>query len=424
MKRLLVCLLVLVVCFGFVSATGNSETVSTKVDVEEGPKVVNGFSVGSKVKIADESYNEKSMEELYQEALEENKKLVIYSITAKVSKIVEQFNNEYPGLDVEGIYVNNADLKTKISTEADAGHVNADVVIASDATGQIYYEFYDKGYLEAYYPANVTKFLSEEDLKFGMPLYAVCDLWYYNCKDFPTCPINNIWDLIETDSNGESKFAFYTQDLTKGDALGIFAQFTADSDNLASAYELKYGSSLEYTYNEDAAILGLPENNAGYEYIYRLAQLSKLNIVDKPDDRVLAIHNSTGGTPSVGFATGAKRAKDIDNGWGTLAWVKQAAPSACYIRPTYIYLTGGTDNPAASRLFAYYALGGDDPTNSNGLAQVLAYGSWSQRSDFVDKKNDVALSDINYASYNLERVYENYLDMCDAWMYWFDKFKK
>lgn len=417
---------ILAVCsFSILFAAGTSESVMvSETDTSPGKLVNNSFYVGPKVRVSDQSLNDLSMEELYEKALQEKGKIVIYSITSRISKIVEEFNKAYPGLQVEGVYVNNADLKSKVSIEADSRNVNADVVIASDATGQIYYEFYEKKYVEAYYPTKVTRHLSENDLTYGMPLYVHCDLWYYNKKNFDACPINNIWDLLDVDENGKAKWVFYTQDLTRGDALGIFAQFTADSENLAKAYRDKFGKDIVYTYNSDSIILGLPENNAGYEYIYRLAKLPSLTIIDKPDDRILAIHNSTGGAPVVGNAPGSKMSKDIDNNWGTLAWVTQANPSACYIRPTYIYLTSGTDNPAGARLFIYYAVGGDDPSNSKGLSQLLAYGSWTARKDYVDRMNDIPLSAINYSPYDLQGVYENYLDMCDAWIYWFDKFQR
>lgn len=375
--------------------------------------------IGEKVVEADPSYNDMTMDQLYEEALKEEGTIHVYSITAKSNKMVEAFKAAYPDLDIEEHYVKTADMMTKIPTEAEAGSVTADVVIASDATGQIYYEWYDKGYVEAYYPSRVTQYLTDEDIYYAMPLYCVMDLWYYNCKDYPEAPISNWWDLLETDDSGEPVWTVYIQDTATGDSIGIFTQLICDADKLEAAYEEKYGVPLEYTY--DGTVLGIPENNAGYEFIYRLSRMSKLNLLDKGDDRVLAVHNSTGGAPSLANTTGAKRSKDLDNGWGTLAWVKQMAPYACYLRPTYIYLAGGTDNPAGARLFSYFALGGDDSTNSEGLAAVLAYGSWTQRSDYVDSTNDVALTDINYGAYDLQGVYENYLDMCDAWIYWYNQ---
>lgn len=379
-----------------------------------------GLVVGPKVALANVSYNDKTMDELYEEAKKEGGTITVYSITAKVNKVAEAFQKAYPDLKVEAFHVSNSDMATKVPTEADAGRVTADVVIASDATGQIYQEWYEKGYVEAYYPSAVTKALTEDDMYYAMPLYSVMDLWYYNCKDYPEAPLTSWWDMLETDESGKYKWNIYIQDVVAGDSIGIFTQLINDSDALAKAYENKYGKPLEYTY--DASILGLPENNAGYEFIYRLAQTTKLNLLDKGDDRVLAVHNSTGSEPVLANTTGAKRSKDLDNNWGTLAWITNMEPYACYLRPTYVYLTGQTDNPSGARLFSYFALGGDDPGNSDGLAALLGYGSWSQRSDWVSSVTDVALSDINYGAYDLEGVYNNYRDMCDAWIYWFDKF--
>lgn len=403
-------------------AANNTGTTDAAVNAPApATQTVNGMEIGAKVKVADPKYNDMTMDELYQEALKEGGTIVAYSITGKITKIAAAFMEEYPGLTVEPYEVSTSDMLTKVPTEKEAGIANADVIIMSDSSGEVYFDWYDKEYVEAYYPSGITKHLNAEDCYFAMPLYCVMDIWYYNCQQYPNqAPINNWWDLLDENEDGTPKYDLYIQDAVSGATpLGLFTQLTLDSDKLLEAYKAKTGKDLEFTYT-DAETLGIEPNNAGYEFIYRLLNHKSLNMLDDGDDRVLAVHNNPN---AVAIATGSKRTVDKDNGWESMEWVVQGTPYACYLRPTYLYLTPQTDNPAGARLLAYYAMGGDDPTNSKGLAKVLTYGSWTQRDDYEDKKNDYLITDINYGNYDLAGIYNHYLELSDTWIYWKDKAK-
>ena len=124
-----------------------------------------------------------------------------------------------------------------------------------------------------------------------------------------------------------------------------------------------------------------------------------------------------------GNTTGSKMNIARDNGWN-VGWTVDMKPFPAMLRTTNIYVTKGTNNPAGARLFISYALGGENPNNRAENLPQLQYGSWSLRSDYVDKVNDVSVFDIPFVMPDSAGIYDTYLDVSDFWVYWSNHFRK
>ena len=367
--------------------------------------------------VKDESdYVHMTMDELYQEALKEaaeGKTLVAYSNSSSVSKSAALFQEAFPGIPVEGTKIKADALEEKIPLEYE-GSPYVDVIVMSDSVGSIYLDWYKKGYVTAYYPDAITD-LDPRYSAYGLPITIEGDVWYYNTTAFPDgCPVTNWWDLVEMKEDGTSVYTILVHPISNLSTSSLLTNMVLHADQLEADYLEKYGEPLEYTYPDD---LGVEENNAGYEYLYRLSQL-KMTFIGDGDEIVEAVANSTSDKPVLGLASAGKIGNRDDNGW-PIAWVTELAPYVSGQNTNYSFIVPGTDNPALARFFVRYMMGGDDGSG-DGYKQVMKEGAWSVRDDYNNKKNPFTLAESGAVPLNMEGIYENYLDVADFWTYWHD----
>ncbi len=373
--------------------------------------------VGDNVVLADPSFNAMGADELYELAKKESDTLVVYSETSTMTKAVEAFMAQYPGIKVESYTLTPSEIQEKAETEHSTKNLTVDVAVVNDAAGTIYNEWYPDGIVEAYYPDDVVAHIPAVKLHNALPLYEALNIWFYNNKQFPDeSPIDNWWDIVEVDANGKQKFRIFCKNIsTDTSYMSFYANMTLYSKEMEKAYEDKYGRPLEYTY--DATKVPVAERNAAYEFLYRLAQL-EVGFISDGDEIVQAVAEGT--EPTLGFATANKLDQRDENNW-PLAWVTQMAPFASTSNPKNIYITAGTKNPAGARLLIYHLMGGKDGKTS-ALDIFSRLGTWFMRDDYTDTANEIKLDEISIVELNTAEVYKTYLDVNDFWIYWSDHF--
>jgi len=378
-----------------------------------------GIKVNDGVALADVSFNSKTAEELYELAKAEGGTIVVYSETSKMSKAADKFMAQYPELKVETYTLTPGEIQEKVVTEDETGNVTADVVAVNDAAATIYNEWYPDGIVQAYYPDEIVKHIPESKLADAAPLFEALNIWFYNTAQYPDgAPINNWWDIVEVDENGNQKFKIFCKNISADTSyMAFYANLACYSNELEAAYEKKYGTPLEYTY--DATIVPVPEKNAAYEFLYRLAQL-EVGFIADGDEIVQAVAEST--EPALGFATANKLDNRDDNNW-PLAWVTKMEPYASLSNPKNLYMITKTDNPAGARLFMHYLMGGAN-ADTAALDAFIRLGCWFMRDDYVDEENEIKLDEIEIVQLNSTEVYRTYLDVNDFWVYWSDHFNK
>jgi iron(III) transport system substrate-binding protein len=356
-------------------------------------------------------------DELYELAKKETGSISVYSETSTIGKVADAFMQDFPGLTVETYTLTPAEIQEKVKTEQETGNVTADVIIVNDAAGSIYNEWYPDDYVQAYYPTDVVSHIAPEKLSSEMPLYEALNIWFYNTAQFPDgSPINNWWDIIETDENGSQKYHIYCKNIS-GDTqyMSFYANMLNHADELEQAYFDKYGKELEYTYDSNA--VAVPENNAVYEFLYRFAQL-EVGFISDGDEIMKAVAEST--EPTLGFATANKLDQRDENNW-PLAWVTQMKPFASQSAPKNLYLVSNSDNPAGSRLLMYYLMGGKN-ADTAALDMFSRLGCWFFRDDYTDTANEIGLDEISIVQIDKTKVYDTYLTLNDFWVYWNDYF--
>ncbi|MBR6086159.1 MAG: hypothetical protein IKP61_11195, partial [Spirochaetales bacterium] len=196
-----------------------------------------------------------------------------------------------------------------------------------------------------------------------------------------------------------------------------WCQLIIDADKLEKQYEAQYGKKLEYTYTSKlknvAGIMELPENNAGVELFYRFTQMKMTELSDG-DGVVDAVDQSING-PTLGLCS-ASKLDNADMGMN-VAWVIGIEPYTAFQSCVYSYLVSGLDNPAGSRLFINFFMGGED--GQSGCYNVFdKRGSWSVRDDVTFVKNGFTVEQVNLTEPDFDKIYEMYMNVKGYFTLW------
>ncbi len=369
-----------------------------------------------------DEWSEKTDDELYQMALNEDKDqtITVYATSSKMLKAEEPFEEMYPGLDLVVADLDSDEVLSKAKIENETNNITADVLQTKDVNGEVFHEYYDNGVIEPFYPKDICSHITEENLKYSYPLYSSQSFWYYNTEIFPDGqPINSWWEIIEKDDAGNQKFALYTKEIGQETAyLSLFASFIINAEEMAQSYKDTYGKDLEYTYDASSFDFEVPENNAGVEYLWRFTQ-AKMTFIGDGDELVLAVHNSTKDQPALALASAGKIENREESGYN-IDWCINLSPYTALLNTESMFVVSGCDSPAGARLFIRYITGGADG-QSGGLKPFTKVGNWPLRDDFEDKKNPAKLNELGARANDLVSIYDIYPDVQDMWMYWLNQ---
>ena len=367
-----------------------------------------------------DEWSDMTDEELYEQALKEDTAINVYATSSKMLKAEEPFEEMYPGLDLIVSDLDSDEVLSKAQIEHETGNVTADVLQTKDVSGSVFYEWYNQGILEPFYPRDICAHIDEGNLKYSYPLYASQAFWYYNTEAFPDGqPIDSWWQIIEKDENGKQRFRLFTKEIGQESAyLSLFASFINNADEMEADYKRVYGEDLEYTYDASSFNFEVPENNAGVEYLWRFSQ-AEMTFIGDGDELVLAVHNSTKDDPALCLASAGKIENQEESGYN-IAWCINLKPYNALLNTESLFVAAGTNSPAGARLFIRYLTGGSDG-ESGGLKPLNKVGNWRLGDDVEDKKNPAKLEDLGARPNDIDAIYAIYPDVQGMWTYWLNK---
>ena len=430
MKKFLATLLALTMVLGLVAC--GSKPAETPADDSETPSdapsdYVSDLKMGHDL-ISNETFygpyydewSDMTDDELYEMAKSEGGQINVYATSSKMLKAEEPFEEMYPGLDLVVYDMDSDEVLSKAKIEADTGNITADVLQTKDVSGSVFYEWYNQGILEPFFPKDICSHIDPQNLKYGYPLYASQAYWYYNTAAFPDGqPIQSWWQIIEKNPDGSQKYRLFTKEVGQETAyLSLFASFVNNADEMEKSYKDIYGTDLEYTYDASKFTFPVPEKNAGVEFLWRFSQC-KLTFIGDGDELVLAVHNSTKDDPALCLASAGKIENRDESGYN-IDWCKNLTPYTALLNLETLMVAAGCDNPAGARLFIRYLTGGPDG-ESGGLKPFTKVGNWPLRDDVTDKKNPATLAELGAIPNTLSDIYYIYPDVADMWSYWLDQ---
>ena len=367
-----------------------------------------------------DEWSEMTDEELYALAKDEvakNGPINIYATSSKMLKAEEPWLETYPELTLAIMDLDNDEVLEKCVLEANAQNVQGDVLQVKDVNGDVFFNYYEEGYMSAFYPKDICEKIDESLLRYGYPLYASQSFWYYNTEAFPDGqPVTNWWQIIEKNEDGSQKYRLFTKEIgTETAYLSLFASFIVNSDQMEQAYKDLYGTDLEYTYDGSGFDFDVPENNAGIEYMWRFSQM-QMTFISDGDELVQAVHNSTADDPALALASAGKIENREESGYN-IGWLTGIAPYTGLLNQENLYVVTNCKHPAGARLFIRWITGGVDG-KSGGLKPFTKEGNWPVRSDVEDKKNPATLEECGAVASDLAAINGVYMDTQDLWIYW------
>ena len=367
-----------------------------------------------------DEWSEMTDEELYELAKEEvktNGPINVYATSSKMMKEEDLWLEKYPELSIDIMDLDNDEVLEKCVQEANAQNIQGDVLQVKDVNGDVFFNYYEEGFMSAFYPKDICAHIDDSLLRYGYPLYASQSFWY-NTAAFPDGqPITSWWQLVEKKEDGSQKYRLFTKEIgTETAYLSLFASFIVHADQMEQAYKDLYGTDLEYTYDASGFDFDVPENNAGVEFMWRFSQL-KLTFISDGDELVLAVHNASDpADPALALASAGKIENREESGY-TVDWVKNLTPYTGLLNEENLYVVTGCKHPAGARLFIRFITGGADG-ESGGLKPFTKQGNWTVRDDVKDKKNPATLEECGAVAPDLAAIHNVFMDAQDLWIYW------
>lgn len=333
---------------------------------------------------------DETMEELYEKAKEEGK-LVVYSSTSAITNVVESFESDYPGIKVEATKLNDVEMTERIKREQESGVFNADLTFSSGNNGAFKRELYKMGMLHAYNPyadGLIEPYNKEDTLHITAEAYAVM----YNTEKNNAPPIDNWWDLTTPEWEGK---VLSNDPLTSANLMGHFMAFIENHEDMAQAYEEKFGEEIELNGTD----------NAGYEFIKRLMD-NGLVLMKSGGDAVDGVALSTDDSPPIAIASTVSL-RDVENQGYNIAIVEDIKPKLSSPILKSFYIANNAENVNAAKLFIRYMAGGDDG-KGQGFDSLNTPGTWALRNEIEQNFEPIVsgYEDLNWWEANEDFIYE------------------
>ncbi|HIU93636.1 MAG TPA: hypothetical protein IAD24_00615, partial [Candidatus Aphodomorpha intestinavium] len=99
-------------------------------------------------------------------------------------------------------------------------------------------------------------------------------------------------------------------------------------------------------------------------------------------------------------------------------WVTGLEPYTAFLACNYAYVVSGCDNPAGSRLFIYYMIGGPDGVSGCYDEAFNGIGKWSVRDDVLFDKTPYTIEEVILKSPDFEEIYQFYPNVKAYWIQW------
>jgi iron(III) transport system substrate-binding protein len=271
-------------------------------------------------------------------AAKQEKPINIYDSTGKIVEMAENFSAKY-GLKATGMKVSANSQLEMIIRESQAGNVQGDVVLITDAPAALAQLLPEK-FVENHLPADMTSKIPAQ-LQNPLAISTNANVWAYNTEAYDKCPVANIWELTEPKWKGKVAMV---DPLTKGNYTDWFNQLeTHSTDKVAEAYKTHFGKDLETT-----------ERSAAAAWIKALAQNAPL-ATDGDDPVAEAVGAPGQKEPFVGLLSSAKFRDNADKGY-KLGICADLDP---WVGWSYIKLgliASKTKSPNTAKLFIHYIL--------------------------------------------------------------------
>ena len=346
-----------------------------------------------------ELYKDETPEELYEKAKKEGN-VVVYSISARMKKVKESFEKQYPGVTLEVYNLPTNEVLEKISREYDSGIRAADVIHIKDQDGSLYLDYVQKGKFHNYKPADIIKHIDPKYCERAMPFYMELNEWFYNDEAYPDGPpITSWWDLTKPEWKGR---VLVTNPLDNHSHMCIYVGLVLDADALADDYKRVFGEEITLHGTE----------NASYEFLKRFMENDPV-FISSSSEMVEAVGTRGQERPPLAYASSSKMRERKEKGYA-LQVVSQITPHTGLSGLNTLYVVNEAPHPAGAKLLIRWLMGEADG-KGEGFKPFNTIGGWPLRDD-VKAVDPIPLSDINIQDIDKTEIYYKLRDVSDFWL--------
>lgn len=263
--------------------------------------------------------------------------LMVIDSTGKVREQVAGFAAKY-GLEANGTKSEAPGTIRMVMGEAQAGNVQADVLVISDTPAALA-QLLKPGLAISYLPSDMVDAIPA-GARDPLVISNSPMVWTYNTGLHTACPVSNIWALTDPEWSGRVAMP---DPLGKPAYTDWFNQFATHHDAaFADAYTAHYGKPLE-----------TDRTSAGETWVAAMAANKPL-LVESDTDSAEAVGAPDATETFLGIMSTAKF-RDNDDGM-KLGICAGMQPFTGLMTPKFALITAGSDSPNAARLFVHYLL--------------------------------------------------------------------
>lgn len=395
MKKIVVFMLVLLTAVGFVFAAAAEESAQDEVSNYEKAQQwakENGLD------------KDESMEELYQAALKEGGKVVIYTASSRHAKVKADFEATYPGMELICYNLKTGEIIEKLNTENEAGIINADIVQSKEVSGEYTKSFLETGILLNYQPDSIWGNTDPSLKKDVTPFFIELTAWFYNDSVYKDgSPVDSWWDLLRPEFDGQIIF----QDPASSPTYMAFITALTSSEGaemMAKSYKEEFGTDI---------VLANDEPNAGYAWINRYLK-SNNQISSIADETVKAVGTAEG-VKLIGYSASSKiREKE-----GTMPYLAtdmvNFGPALSLPAINFVSIVNGCEHPNGAKLYLKYVMGGEDG-KGKGYKPFNTLGAFPVRPEIDPPEGSDALTDIALFPSDYDYYEEHHAEVYDYWL--------
>jgi iron(III) transport system substrate-binding protein len=344
-------------------------------------------------------------------AAREEGKVVIYSVSSRISKLVDEFKEKY-GVEIEGHDMSSDVQLEKFRREHKAGIFNVDVLFNQDAP-LLLNEFLDKKLIHNFVPDDSASQLDKGEME---PLliqrWSSRILIYNKAKNPNGAPIDNLWDLTRPEWKGRVQMPNPSEDSNQSNVIQTILQH---HDEMAKAYEKEFGEKLTYSKGVLKAIKSHPlvdEPNASIEWLYRFLK-NKPVFISSTTQIFKNVGDVKQDNPPLGFTTFSKLRKNKPGEYeAEPAYDVEPAFGVAY--PTALVIADGAPHPNAAKLLIRHMMG-------KGFKPWNVIGDYAARADIakeqVAKFNIPEFDDLKLWPIDPSEVYDTKYSFLTLYLY-------
>lgn len=311
-------------------------------------------------------------EALYSKALEEDV-LVVYTVTTRITKVKEAFEKEYPGLFVEIRDLRSPDLVENVRKSYENGTCDCDVVICNSNSGDFRQGLVDTGILYSYIPDDINDDIYDECKEEVLNFMSEAEMLFYNGEKYDTCPISNIWELIDEKYRGG---IYIPSPLRSFSTFAFCGSVLSMENEMKDSYMRLFGTEL-------------PQEISYAEYFFE--KLSENVVYTNSSDEVCEAFGPGLLTADFGIMVSSK-VRQRELGYSMVP-ITNLDPFSGTKSNFASMMVNGCANENSAKLFIHFLFGGKDG-KGEGFKPFNTEGTWSTRKSVPDG-NSVPLNEMS-----------------------------